>query len=74
MIKRHELVSAIALSASITCQEANKHLGNLEKCIESIPDVMDLECETDDSYDNGVQHWRGGSRKKGGKIGYRRGK
>ena len=33
------------------------------------------ECETncrDDSYDDGAQHWRGGARKKGGKIGYKR--
>jgi len=74
MINRHELINVIATVTGITCQEADKHLDNLEKCIESIPDVMDLECKADDSYDNGVQHWRGGSRKKGGKIGYRRSK
>ena len=33
----------------------------------------DIEPCTDDSYDDGKQHWRGGSRGKGGKIKYRRG-
>ena len=35
------------------------------------------ECDNtpccDDSYDDGTQHWRGGSRGKGGKIKYKRG-
>lgn len=37
------------------------------------PRIPDIEtCCADDSYVDNTQHWRGGSRKKGGKIGYRR--
>lgn len=41
-----------------------------------MPESVDLpeaaECCTDSSYDDGAQHWRGGSRGKGGKIKYTR--
>lgn len=38
------------------------------------PDIPEVEVNcTEHDYDDGAQHWRGGARKKGGKIGYRRG-
>ena len=39
-----------------------------------MPEVIDItECCTGRDYDDGTQHWRGGSIGKGGKIKYRRG-
>ena len=40
-------------------------------CGTPLPDIGDCILEyKDDSYDDGTQHWRGGSRGKGGKIKY----
>ena len=38
-----------------------------------MPEIIDMPIDcTDTSYDDGTQHWRGGSRGKGGKIKYAR--
>ena len=77
MKNRHELINAIAIAAHMTTKEATQALDTFENAMnevsiycDELPDIPDLDCGY--ALDDNVQHWRGGTRKKGGKIGYRR--
>ena len=46
---------------------------NRKVVLGNMPEVIDVtECCTEYDYDDGMQHWRGGSIGKGGKVKYRR--